>query len=169
MSGPSNPVDVAEYIIQRSGNRPSAKKVQKLAFYAHAIHRAQHGESLVSGGFQAWEHGPVSPAIYDRQRGDYAPSTVFGNPDSLSQDAKASIELACELYGDRSEHELVTLSHGDGPWTLARGAIPASAPSRERISDETIDAVLVPTVRKLLDAYQGRSMTLDAFRTEFAS
>lgn len=169
MSHDYTAVDVAEDIMQTSGQRLSAKKVQKLLYYSHVIHLARHQEPLVVGGFQAWRDGPVSYAVYDRQRGDAAPTTVNGRPDRLSADAKESVRIALELYGDRSGSDLVALSHGDGPWTLARGEVPAGAISQNPISDETIVKVLVPTVSRLLAAREGRRFTLEEFEAEFAS
>lgn len=163
---PYSPVDVAESVM-RGTDRASAKKVQKLLFYAHVIHLARTGTPLVREGFQAWRDGPVSPTVYNKQRGNYAPSTVGGEPSHLSDEARESVRLAIELYEDRTESALISLSHGDGPWTLARGSIPPSASSQARISDETIAMVLVPTIQRLLDAHQGRRMSFADFEAAY--
>jgi uncharacterized phage-associated protein len=162
------PVDVAEDIMRSVDRRLTAKQVQKLMFYAHAIHLARTGTGLVPHGFQAWRDGPVSRSVYDRQRGDYAPSTVEGNPDQLPVEARESVRLAIELYGDKTETEIIALSHGDGPWTLARGPIDPRERSNALIEDKTIEAVLVPTVARLLEAHRGRRVSLEEFRAEFA-
>lgn len=162
-------VDVAEQVMRSADGRiPTAKQVQKLMFYAHVIHLARTKEGLVPGGFQAWRDGPVSPSVYARQRGDYAPRSVGGDPARLPFEATESVRLAIELYGDRTEAAIVALSHGDGPWTLARGEISPDASSRAPIEDETIRTVLVPTVNRLLEAHEGRRMSLEDFEAEFA-
>jgi uncharacterized phage-associated protein len=154
---------VAEEVLRSSEQRPSAKKVQKLMYYAHVVHLARTGEGLVPGGFQAWRDGPVSQPVYAHQRGDYAPATVGGDPDRLPDDARESIAIAMEMYGDRSEESLIALSHGDGPWTLARGEIPPDERSNAPIPDHTITKVLVPTVERLLKAREGSRVSLQEF------
>lgn len=160
-------IDVAEAVMTLADHPLNAKQVQKVMFYAHAIHLARTGSGLVPYGFQAWRHGPVSPSVYRLQRGDYAPTTLGGAPEHLTGDATESVRLALELYSDRTGADLEALSHGDGPWTLARGPIPADEPSKKPITDDTIRAVLVPTVQRLLDAHKGETMSLEDFEAEF--
>jgi uncharacterized phage-associated protein len=160
------PTDVAEAILQHLkalGVDRSAKKVQKVTYYAHAIHRARVGRPLVTG-WQAWQHGPVIQAIYDRQRGDAAPTTLNGNPDALDNDAAESVRLAVELYGDIEGRALIQLSHEDGPWRAARGDLPDDASSREPITDEMIDEYLVPKIRPLLAAAASPAITIDQLK-----
>lgn len=38
--------------------------LQKLLYFAHAIYLVETGEPLVDGYFEAWQYGPVHPAVY---------------------------------------------------------------------------------------------------------
>lgn len=39
-------------------------ELQKLLYFAHALHLIQRGRPLLSGNFEAWPRGPVHPAVY---------------------------------------------------------------------------------------------------------
>lgn len=160
-------VDVAEAILRKSSDRPSSKKVQKLAYYAQAVHLARTGDVLVDDTFQAWRHGPVAPALYDRQRGRYAVPTVNGSPESLDDEAELTIELTLDLYGHLTEGELEALSHFDGPWTVARGALPMDAASREPIPAQTIRTMLEPKISRILAARKGPGVSAEEFMARF--
>ena len=61
--------DVCDYIISRvcnAGSSMNELKLQKLLYYAQAWHLAVFGSRLFDERFQAWVHGPVCRAIYDR-------------------------------------------------------------------------------------------------------
>ena len=60
----------------------SPMKIQKLVYYAHAWSLALFDEPLISDRIEAWQFGPVIPALYSEFRS-------FGN--------RPITELACEL------------------------------------------------------------------------
>ncbi len=43
-------------------------KLQKLIYFAHGVYLLEIGEPLVSGNFEAWQYGPVHPAVYRHSR-----------------------------------------------------------------------------------------------------
>jgi uncharacterized phage-associated protein len=58
---------VANAILGRSFSekRPvSPLKLQKLLYYAHGYYSAAYGQPLVDEAFEAWQYGPVVPAVY---------------------------------------------------------------------------------------------------------
>jgi uncharacterized phage-associated protein len=58
---------VANYVLHerlRFGYSTSHLELQKLVYFAHGLLLSQSGEPLVDGYFEAWEHGPVHPHIY---------------------------------------------------------------------------------------------------------
>lgn len=63
-----DPRAVANYILDAcdlGGIRDmSNMKLQKLLYFAHREHLGIFGAPLVKLGFEAWEHGPVSPIVY---------------------------------------------------------------------------------------------------------
>lgn len=44
-------------------------KLQKLLYLAHREHLGVFGAPLLKLGFEAWEHGPVSPIVYQSFKG----------------------------------------------------------------------------------------------------
>ena len=66
------PEEIGKYSVYEIANwflnkgSMTQKKLQKLCYYAQAWCYALKGERLIKSDFQAWIHGPVSPALYDR-------------------------------------------------------------------------------------------------------
>ena len=61
----------ADYIsltLIESEQPPTLLKVHKLLYYVQAWHLALTSTPLLNEKFQAWVHGPVSPALYDRYK-----------------------------------------------------------------------------------------------------
>ena len=60
--------DVARYILSRqdqnAGDTISNMKLQKLVYYAQGFALAITGKPLFQEDIEAWEHGPVAPALY---------------------------------------------------------------------------------------------------------
>jgi uncharacterized phage-associated protein len=44
-------------------------ELQKILYVAQMYHLGQTGEPLVAEGFEAWDYGPVVPAVYARAKG----------------------------------------------------------------------------------------------------
>jgi len=166
MGEQSDVLDVGEAFLAANPEL-SSKQVQKLAYYAQAIHLARTGEPLVADQFQAWVHGPVAPRLHDKQRGRYAVSTVEGNPGNLDAAARETVELTLGLYGHMTGEELERLSHADGPWSVARGLTPPNVASRAPIPAESVETLLAPRIRRVLDAHAGKAVSLEEFKQRF--
>ena len=98
------------------------KKLQKLCYYAKAWYLALYDENLISEQFQAWVHGAVQPALYQKYRDygfEYIPKSdnVFGVPEHFLSFAKEIYDS----YGQFSGDELEKLNHQETPWINARG------------------------------------------------
>ena len=59
--------DVANWFLSKG--EMTHKKLQKLCYYAQAWCYALKGYRLEDTDFQAWVHGPVSPALWERFKG----------------------------------------------------------------------------------------------------
>ncbi len=62
-----HPLAVANQILDLAADQGlpiSNLALQKLLYFSHGWLLAAHTRPLVRGGFQAWEHGPVSRAVY---------------------------------------------------------------------------------------------------------
>ena len=98
------------------------KKLQKLCYYAQAWCYALKGFRLENTDYQAWVHGPVAPALYERfksfgydnirMKGKYVP-----NIEEMDQEL---LQDVWETYGDRTGNALEVLSHRELPWQEAR-------------------------------------------------
>lgn len=60
--------DVAEAILERAGPMDTFR-LQKLVYYAQAVHLATEGEPLFADRIEAWVNGPVTPSLYQEHRG----------------------------------------------------------------------------------------------------
>ena len=75
---------VANHVLderERFGLTTTHLSLQKLVYFCHGMHVVRFGTPLVDGYFEAWEHGPVHPFLYQ----------VFKNCDA------APIMFRCEM------------------------------------------------------------------------
>lgn len=104
--------------------------LQKLLYFAHGLHLMETKRPLVSGYFEAWQHGPVHPTAYAAfKRSKEQPISFRAHrQDPLTgcriELPAVSDDLALKYvgrvmahYGRLSAGRLVTLSHApQGPW-----------------------------------------------------
>ena len=112
--------DIADWFLLK-GNM-THKKVQKLCYYAQAWCFALKGYRLANTDFQAWVHGPVSPALYERFKG-FGYETITINTEHKPMIEEDDLELlgdVWETYGDKTGNALEALSHRELPWKEAR-------------------------------------------------
>lgn len=98
------------------------KKVQKLCYYAQAWCYALKGFRLIDTDFQAWVHGPVSPALYEKFRQfGYDTIKLSGSYTSdIDAEDERLLDDVWETYGDRTGNALESLTHREMPWIKAR-------------------------------------------------
>lgn len=98
------------------------KKLQKLCYYAQAWCYALNDYRLIDTVFEAWVHGSVSPALYDKFKSFGYNSIRLAGKYTVNI-AEADIELlesVWETYGDHTGNALEALSHSEPPWIEAR-------------------------------------------------
>lgn len=118
--------DVAKYILHKQG-RMSTWKLQKLCYYSQAWHLAWTGNPIFEEDFEAWANGPVCPELFHAHQGKFFVNEndfVRGNADDLDVDARDSINVVLNDYGEMEPYDLRELSHREAPWVNARGGIP---------------------------------------------
>lgn len=141
--------DVSDYVIAKldEGGVPlSVLKLQKLLYYIQAWHLAFHGKPLFDGRFQAWIHGPVNRAIYDRfceTHSMYAMATMRDireafDPSALPKEAQFHIDEILEAYAAFSGAQLEAMSHDEQPWISARGNLRLSQRCETEIDEELV-------------------------------
>lgn len=130
--------DVANWFLSKA--EMTHKKLQKLCYYAQAWCYALRGYRLVDTDFQAWVHGPVSPALWERFKGfGYDPIRIKGNIKNVI--APEDIELledVWETYGEETGNSLETLTHREEPWIEARRGYEPDEKCTVVISPETM-------------------------------
>ena len=114
------------------------KKLQKLCYYAQAWCYALKGFRLSNTEYQAWVHGPVSPALYERFRSfGYDKIRISGHYVSkIQNEDQELLQDVWDTYGDRTANALEILSHRELPWQEAR---------RGYNSDEKCSVVISPS------------------------
>jgi len=100
----------------------SNKKLQKLCYYAKAWHLALYDENIIDESFEAWVHGPVNRALYDKYKDyDWDIITENINENDISVDILSFAKQVYNSYGHMDTDELEIVSHSETPWIEARG------------------------------------------------
>ena len=116
------------------------KKLQKLCYYAQAWCYALKGYRLEDTDFQAWIHGPVSPALWERFKG-FGYDTIRMKGSIKNVIAPEDIELLEDIwdtYGEETGNSLETLTHRETPWIEARIGYESDERCTVVISPETM-------------------------------
>lgn len=98
------------------------KKLQKLCYYAKAWYLALNDQNLISESFEAWVHGAVQPALYQKYRA-YGFEIIPMYNDANDQIPEEFISFSREIYqayGSFSGDDLELLNHYETPWINAR-------------------------------------------------
>jgi uncharacterized phage-associated protein len=104
--------------------------LQKLLYFAHAIFLIENGQPLVTGYFEAWQYGPVHPAVYrafKEARGEpikfkatrrnivTGETTEIEPPSDL--DVCSHVRRIMGVYGRMTPGRLVEIAHAkNAPW-----------------------------------------------------
>ena len=112
--------DIANWFLTKG--EMTHKKLQKLCYYAQAWCYALKGYRLENTDFQAWVHGPVSPALWEKFKGfGYDTIRIKGVPSfRIDSEDVNLLEDVWDTYGDSTGNELEALSHRELPWIEAR-------------------------------------------------
>jgi len=114
----------------RHGRATTNLALQKLLYFAHALFLIERKRPLVSGYFEAWEFGPVHPAVYQSFKiARDKPITfraekrnfVTGGTEKIAAptnpDVRQHISRIMAQYGALTPGQLVEISHAKGaPW-----------------------------------------------------
>ena len=112
--------DVANWFLKKEPM--THKKVQQLCYYAQAWAYALKGYRLEDTDFQAWVHGPVSPALWERFK-SFGYDTIVIKGDlkfPFSAEDNQLLEDVWDTYGYNTGNALEALSHRELPWVEAR-------------------------------------------------
>src|ERR1035437_2332524 len=95
-------------------------KLQKILYFAQAYYLAKLGRPLFSDAIEAWEYGPVVPAVYKKYR-EYVSDSIILEKDEaiLSQGDQENLKRIWDLFGGYSAGRLVEIAHAHTPWKSA--------------------------------------------------
>lgn len=136
----------ARYLCEKSGWTLSNLQLQKLVYLAHMVHlgSVDREKGLIRERFEAWDYGPVSPALYSEARafGSGSVKNIFhGHKVPEDAEALATLDAIYDDVGNLSAGRLVEITHRkNGAWDKAY--IPGARGvtiSNESIRDEYDD------------------------------
>lgn len=143
---------LSEFILFKYGPM-SHLKLQKLLFYAQALHLAYFDEPIIEDDFEAWVHGPVSRKVFGKVKGKsilyneikYEPDPAKPSPETLLQEALTGEQIqvvqdVLDEYSRLSSLELEGLTHSEQPWQDARKGLGQAEICDKPISKESMRA-----------------------------
>jgi len=121
----ANVYDVADFFIELAGQEEEGVitqlKLNKLLYYAQGLYLAKTGKPLFADSIEAWEYGPVVPAIYQRYKVCGSnPIAAEGKDVSglFSEDEYDTLLDTAREYGKYTASYLVSKTHNpDTPWS----------------------------------------------------
>lgn len=117
----ANIFDVAQYILDRRGSM-SAMKLQKLVYYSQAWSTVWDDDCLFPEKIRAWRNGPVVRELWEAHQGQFKVDAIAaGNPATLSDEQRDTVNKVLDFYGDKDAQWLSDLTHMEDPWKDAWG------------------------------------------------
>ena len=112
-------IDVARWFCK---NNPQASAndsngnivIQKLCYYAQAMHLAVYNEPLFEEKILAWEKGPVVEEVYKTYK--YYNPFIHSKPDTISEKEEKILKVINSVYGYKTPEELIESTHAETPW-----------------------------------------------------
>jgi uncharacterized phage-associated protein len=115
-----SPLAAAKRMCERSGWALSNLELQKLLYIAHMFHLGQTGRPLIQGHFEAWDYGPVQPAVYHHVKvfGSSPIKNIFhGVADLGPSPERDMLDAAIAQLGTWTPGRLVAVTHWEkGAW-----------------------------------------------------
>lgn len=130
-------LDVAKYVINYEidqGRKVTNLRLQKLLYFVQAKVLMETENPCFDDVMEAWEYGPVVPAVYHayaeyRNFSIQKQETVI----DIAQDIKNFINDILNYFANTETFELVQITHCQKPWIEAR-----AKGNRQPISIDTI-------------------------------
>lgn len=112
--------DIADWFLCKE--EMTQKKLQKLCYYAQAWCYALKEYRLEDTDYQAWVHGPVSPALWEKFKSfGYNAIRRTGKYSAFIEEEDVELlENVWDTYGENTGNALEALTHRELPWTEAR-------------------------------------------------
>lgn len=157
---------VANYMLDHKGHSSvplTNLSVQKLVFFAHGISISVTGQPLVRNSFEAWNHGPVVPALYEAFKSsrssplskralwyDWDNDRHIPVPAELDPRSATIVDVVLAVYGHLDGFALSDLTHEPGtPWYAVRFPPPGILYLNNRIPDNLIGRFFKTTTKTI--------------------
>nr|DAX43408.1 MAG TPA: hypothetical protein [Caudoviricetes sp.] len=125
-------LDLANYILTVCKNKSiSNLHLQKILYFVNAYYLGKTGNFLIKNDFQAWQHGPVIPEVYNRfsylgsqsisldddEKIECISNKEDGNGGSIGKEMGQALKEIILILADKDPWTLVRYSHAeDGAW-----------------------------------------------------
>ena len=114
--------DIAALIVSRQNGKRAITNLSlnKLVYFAQVESlKTRNGSPLFDDRIEAWEYGPVEPAVYHAfKRFKRAPVSISFDQkkaaNALPAYAKTIVDSVIEKYGDLPAFDLVSITHREG-------------------------------------------------------
>ena len=96
-------------------------KLQKLVYISYGWCWALLGRELFEDEIQAWEYGPIIPAVWHvcKDQGLEIKTPLKIQESSLDKDTKGLLDVVYEVYVKQESARIVKITHALGtPWSL---------------------------------------------------
>lgn len=94
-------------------------QIQKLVFYTQAVALVRFNKKAFSDHIEAWEYGPVIPALYRAVKDSKRPIKIKKASDVTDPDIIKSADMVIKHYGKMSGVALIAETHSEAPWVNA--------------------------------------------------
>lgn len=150
-------VDIARYIINKCHNEGyliSNLKLQKLLYFTQGFSLALNKNPIFSDEIEAWDFGPVVPAVYREYKMyganeipkitsyfdvDYDSDTfldeIIVSEDIFTQKERMIMNSVVDKFGKLSANALVSVTHKQSPWITSYSKGRCSKISKNKIKD----------------------------------
>jgi uncharacterized phage-associated protein len=94
-------------------------KMQKLVYYCQGFYLAFYNTPLFPDPIEAWDHGPVCPALYRELRMHGSNPIPYDDEDyfeTLNKEERDTVLLVYGYYGQFSAWRLREMTHHEPPW-----------------------------------------------------
>lgn len=164
----------AKALVKRANEKGitvSNLKLQKLAYYSQGYSVALTGNRLFNSKIEAWQHGPVIPAMYHEFKCSGDGNIIINNQDNflegLNELSIKVIDFVLEKLGRIGAWELRNKSHKEAPWLSHYDTETQKVDGLEITTDELLkfftqeaSAMQDTTFAKILDSLESQIIEL---------
>ena len=154
-------IQAADYLIQKaieddSGDLLTNLKLQKMLYYAQGCFLAIYGEPLFNDTVEAWDLGPVCPAVYHSFKvcGRQPIEETFSDEVAIDRRFAEFLDIINEKFGGFSASRLVAMTHDEEPWRKSYASGLNNEIDKDKIKEFFKSAWIDPDVDVEDDGYE---------------